>query len=149
MKSPRTLLQTLPRLAGFLDWVWHVAIACFGPTLSNIAKDPVVRKVSCMLNAELSKRVFHRRMLDHVAIWVTDAPAVPPPNLITFAASIVFSSSISKSCLRRDGIFLVTGLIRPFCHSLRDLGVVNPADGWSSLETLHSRSTLASWMALL
>ncbi len=75
------------------------------------------------------KGVFRRRMLDHVAIWVIEAPAVPLPNLATLLASVVFSSSTSKSCRRRDGIFLVTGLMRPFCHSFRDLSVPNPADG--------------------
>ncbi len=64
VKSPSTLLQTFPRLAGFRDWIWHVATACFRPALSKIAREPVVRSVICMLNAAFSRRVFFSRMLD-------------------------------------------------------------------------------------
>ena len=94
-----------------------MATACFRPDLSKIAREPVVRSVICMLNAAFSKRVFFSRMLDQVAICVIEAPAVPPPNLLTFFPSSVFSSSVSEICRRRDGIFLVIGLMRPFCHS--------------------------------
>ena len=84
-----------------------MAVACFRPALSNIAREPVVRSVNCMLKAAFSKRVFFSRMLDQVAICVTEAPAVPPPNLLTFSASLVFSSSVIRFRLRRDGIFLL------------------------------------------
>ena len=83
-------------------------------------------------------------MLDHVAIWVIDAPAVPLPNLSTLAASISFSFSMSNSCQQSAGVRLVMGLMRPFFYKSRDFGVLNPADGWSSIEALHNKPIVAS-----
>ena len=79
--------------------------------------------------------VLRSRMLDQVAIWVSDAPADPFPNLITLEARTSLSSSVSRCVLIMVGIFRVIGFMSPSAHRVLDLVVLNPFEGWWSFDT--------------